>query len=291
MARVIDGKGIAANVRLDLQKKVEGHIASGARPPALSVVLVGDDPASSIYVNFKEKACKQIGMTTETHKLPKDTSESELIALIDKLNENPGIDGILVQLPLPKQIDKLRIIGRISPIKDVDGLGAKNQGLLSLGLPGHKPCTPLGVMKLLESTGVSLSGKKAAVIGRSILVGSPMVRLLTHAHATVFNIHSRTEDAPAIARQADIIVAAAGVPELVDKNWVKPGAILIDVGIHRKEERKLVGDLAYDEVEPIASHITPVPGGVGPMTIAMLLSNCIQAYEWRITGDHPYLVY
>ncbi|NRA43964.1 MAG: bifunctional methylenetetrahydrofolate dehydrogenase/methenyltetrahydrofolate cyclohydrolase FolD [Oligoflexales bacterium] len=291
MAQLIDGKAIAADIRLDLKSKVEQHLASGARPPALSVVLVGDDPASGIYVNFKEKACKQIGMKTETHRLPKETSESELVSLIDQLNNDPEVDGILVQLPLPKQIDKLRIIGRISPIKDVDGLGAKNQGLLSLGLAGHRPCTPLGVMKLLETTGIDLSGKQAAVIGRSILVGSPMVRLLGHANATVTNIHSRTTNARALAREADIIVAAAGVPELVKKDWVKPEAVLIDVGIHRNEGGKLVGDLAFDEVEPIASHITPVPGGVGPMTIAMLLSNCIQAYEWRITGDHPYLVY
>ncbi|MFK7822555.1 MAG: bifunctional methylenetetrahydrofolate dehydrogenase/methenyltetrahydrofolate cyclohydrolase FolD [Oligoflexales bacterium] len=291
MARVIDGKAIAAKIRLNLQSKVEQHTKSDTRPPALSVVLVGDDPASKIYVEFKEKACKQVGMSTQTHRLPQTTEETELIALIDRLNEDPEVDGILVQLPLPKQIDKLRIIGQISPIKDVDGLGAKNQGLLSLGLPGHRPCTPLGVMKLLEASEIELTGKLATVIGRSILVGSPMVRLLGHANATVQNIHSRTENPAAIARQADIIVAAAGVPELVNPDWVKPGAVLIDVGIHRSKEGKLVGDLAYRELEPIASYITPVPGGVGPMTIAMLLANCIQAYEWRLSGDHPYLVY
>ena len=292
MAKVIDGKAIAADIRLNLQAKVEQHLKGGSRPPALSVVLVGEDPASKIYVEFKEKACEQIGMNTQTHRLPKETGESELLALIDKLNADPSVDGILVQLPLPKQIDKLRIVGRISPIKDVDGLGAKNQGLLSLGLPGHRPCTPLGVMKLLEATEVELTGKQAAVIGRSILVGSPMVRLLTHANATVQNIHSRTLNPAAIACQADIIVAAAGVPELVKSEWVKPGAVLIDVGIHRiNGSNKLVGDLAYKELEPKASHITPVPGGVGPMTIAMLLANCIQAYEWRLTGDHPYVYY
>lgn len=291
MAKLIDGKAIAAQVRQDLQLRVKKHIDSGARPPKLSVVLVGNDPASGVYVNYKEKACREIGMDTQTHRLAQDADESEVLTLIEQLNADPAVDGILVQLPLPKQVDKFRVIAKISPIKDVDGLGATNQGLLSLGLAGHRPCTPLGVMKLLEITGIELAGKQAAVIGRSILVGSPMVRLLTHANATVVNLHSRSRNAQAIAREADILIAAAGVPELVNSEWVKPGAVLIDVGIHRSEGGKLLGDAAFKELEPICSHITPVPGGVGPMTIAMLLANSIQAYEWRLSGDHPYLSY
>lgn len=291
MTKIIDGKSIALQIRSDLKTVVQKYTQKNHRAPYLSVILVGNDPASKIYVGHKEKACQDVGIQTKTWHLSADTEEQELLQLIQTLNQDECIDGILLQLPLPPQINKTKAISSIAPLKDVDGLTPVNQGLLSLGLPSLHPCTPMGIMRLIQSTKTEVEGALAAVIGRSHLVGSPIAKLLTHANATVVAIHSKTLYPERLCQQADIVIAAAGSPKLVDETWIKPGSLVIDVGIHRDSSGKLVGDVNFEPVSQKTSFITPVPGGVGPMTIACLLSNCIKAYKWRQTGDHPYATF
>ncbi len=279
----IDGRAFAAALRA----KIAAEVASLLRPPGLAVVLVGDDPASAVYVRSKEKQTVEVGMRSFAHRLPADTAQADLVALVQTLNADPAVDGILVQLPLPNHIDELTVIGTIDPDKDVDGLHVVSAGRLASGLPGLVSCTPLGCKLLLDDVlGGDLSGKDAIVIGRSILVGKPVAQLLLAANATVTMAHSRTRDLVEKVRRADIVVAAVGRPEMVRGDWIKPGAVVIDVGINRIDagggKTRLVGDVAYDEVAAVASAITPVPGGVGPMTIACLLQNTLTAAQWRM---------
>lgn len=276
-ARVIDGKAHAAGLRA----AIAGEVAAMARKPGLAVVLVGDDPASRVYVANKGKATVAAGMASFEHRLSAETTQAALVALVDRLNRDDNVDGILVQLPLPRHLDALAVIDRIDPRKDVDGLGVVSAGRLASGLPGHVSCTPLGCMMLIrEALGDDLAGKDAVVIGRSILVGKPVAQLLLAADCTVTIAHSRTKDLPAVTGRADIVVAAVGRPEMVRGGWIKPGACVIDVGINRVEGR-LVGDVAFDEAVAVAGAITPVPGGVGPMTIACLLHNTLAAARMR----------
>jgi len=279
-ARIIDGKAIAAQVRAELVVGVRELEARGCRP-GLAVVLVGEDPASHVYVRNKTIACAEVGIRTFDHRLPASTSESDLLALVDRLNRDPEVDGILVQLPLPKGIDSRRVLLAINPAKDVDGFHPENLGRLLMGEPQFVACTPLGVMKLLEVAGTPLSGVDAIVIGRSNIVGKPMAALLLAANATVTIAHSRTRDLPARVRQADVVIAAVGQPELVKGDWIKPGATVIDVGMNRPDGGKLIGDVEFVEAAKRAGAITPVPGGVGPMTIAMLLSNTLVSARRR----------
>lgn len=276
--QVIDGKKISSTVKERLKSQIEEIVSSGKRSPCLAVILCGDDPASKVYVGHKEKACKAVGIISKTYRLPATTQENEILGLIHQLNADADVDGILVQLPLPDHISKVRAIAAVDPQKDVDGLVMGNQGLLAWGLPGLRPCTPAGVMELLDSIGVDLSGKRAVVIGRSVLVGNPVAQMLMQKNATVTIVHSRTKDPMSICKEADVLVVAAGKMHLVNKDWVKQGAVVIDVGMHRKEDGKLTGDVDYESVKDVASALTPVPGGVGPMTIAMLLDNCVKAY-------------
>ena len=278
-ARLIDGNAIGKKIRAQLKEKVSVLIASGRRNPCLAVILVGDDPASQVYVRHKEKACDDVGIKSKTFHLRAATPENEVLALITKLNQDPEVDGILPQLPMPPHIDRVRIISAINPEKDVDGLSFYNQGRLAWNLPALIPCTPAGVMELLKHENIDCGGKKAVVIGRSVLVGLPLQLLLTHANATVTCVHSKTKNPELIARDADILVAAAGSKHLVTKEWIKPGAVVIDVGIHKNDDGKLTGDVRPEDAIATASFFTPVPGGVGPMTIAMLMVNCVQAYE------------
>ena len=280
-ATMIDGTKIAQALRSELKVKVERHLAAKRRPPSLAVVLVGDDPASKIYVGNKEKGCAAIGILGKTVRLAASVTQKELETVLAELNADSAVDGILLQLPLPRGLDKDRAIDQIAPDKDVDGLTPMNQGRLVCQRPGLFCCTPSGCMELIKSTGVSIVGKRALVIGRSLLVGSPVRTMLMHAGATVTTAHSKTKEVQSIARESDILVVAAGVPELVRGDWIKPGAIVIDVGMHRGA-LGLVGDVAFKEALPSAGFITPVPGGVGPMTIAMLLANCVAAYELRL---------
>jgi methylenetetrahydrofolate dehydrogenase (NADP+) / methenyltetrahydrofolate cyclohydrolase len=285
-ASVIDGKAIAAALRARLQKDVAARAAKGLRSPGLAVVLVGDDPASSVYVRAKARMCVEIGMRSFEHRLASDTSERDLLNLISHLNADMAVDGILVQLPLPKAVDTQRIVAAIDPEKDVDGFHPVSVGRLSLGLPGFVPCTPAGCMKLLDSVRADLTGMFAVVIGRSNIVGKPMAQLLLARHCTVTVAHSRTADLPAVCRQADILAAAVGIPKFVKGGWIKPGAIVLDVGINRlppspHEPGGLVGDVDFEEAVAVAGAITPVPGGVGPMTIACLLSNTLESAARR----------
>ena len=278
-AKVLDGKALAAKFRGEIAAAVQAHRASGRRAPGLAVVLVGEDPASAVYVRNKRKACQEAGIIAKDFDLSKDTPEADLLALVQELNRDPAIDGILVQLPLPKQIDSTKVLNAVSPDKDVDGFHPINAGRLLLGEPGLAACTPVGVMALLDHAGVELVGKRAVVIGRSNIVGKPVAIMLLARHATVTICHSRTRDLPAVVREADVVIAAVGQTEMVRGDWIKPGATVIDVGMNRNSEGKLCGDVAYGEAIQVAGAITPVPGGVGPMTIAMLLSNTLQAYE------------
>jgi methylenetetrahydrofolate dehydrogenase (NADP+)/methenyltetrahydrofolate cyclohydrolase len=281
-ARVIDGKAVAAEVRERVATEVrELSAAHGGRVPGLATVLVGEDPASQVYVGNKRKQTEEVGMRSIHHGLEADTSEDELLALIGELNADDEVDGILVQLPLPEQIAQDAVIAAIDPRKDVDGLTAGSAGLLAQGRPGLVPCTPQGVMELLEHAGVQVSGAEAVIVGRSILVGRPLASLLLNANATVTVCHSRTRDLAEACRRADILVAAVGTPRLIRADWVKPGAAVIDVGTNRTEEG-LVGDVDFDAVREVAGAITPVPGGVGPMTIAMLLRNTVLAASVRL---------
>ena len=286
-ATLIDGKAYAAKLRAEIAEGVNAFRTETGLLPGLAVVLVGDDPASAVYVKSKERLTVEVGMRSFSHRLPDDTSQEELMALVETLNADDAVDGILVQLPLPKHLDELAVIGAISPDKDVDGLHVVSAGRLVAGLPGHVSCTPLGCMMLIRDTlGDTLSGKNAVVIGRSILVGKPVAQLLLAANCTVTMAHSRSVDLPEIVRRADIVVAAVGRAEMVKADWIKPGACVIDVGINRvpaalEGKTRIVGDVDFAGVSQIAGSITPVPGGVGPMTIACLLHNSLQAARLR----------
>ncbi len=299
MATILDGKAHGDRMLEGVRQGVEARLAQGRRAPALAVVLVGEDPASQVYVRNKSAACAKVGIRSLEHRLPAETPQAELDALIDRLNADPEVDGILVQLPLPKGLDAKRALHRISPAKDVDGFHPVNQGLLLEGLPGLRPCTPTACMSLLAHHGLELKGLRAVVLGRSEIVGKPMALMLLEQHATVTIAHSRTKDLPAVCREADLLVAAVGRPGLVEGSWIKPGAVVVDVGINRVEDLALgqqifaaepkkletlqakggvlCGDVRYGEAMAVASAVTPVPGGVGPLTIAGLLTNTLQA--------------
>src|SRR3954451_7668727 len=272
---IIDGKAVASQVRERVAAEVAQLRAAGV-VPGLATVLVGDDPASHVYVRMKRKACEEVGLVPIPHELQADTPQDELLALLQRLNGDPAVSGILLQLPLPAHIDSGAMTGAISPAKDVDGLTPINAGLLSQGRPALVPCTPLGGMELLAHAGVALEGARAVVLGRSGLVGKPAAQLLLAANATVTQCHSRTRDLAAVCREAEVLVAAVGVPKIVTGDMVREGAIVIDVGIHRTDDG-LVGDVDFEAVKDVAGAITPVPGGVGPMTIAMLLANTVKA--------------
>jgi methylenetetrahydrofolate dehydrogenase (NADP+)/methenyltetrahydrofolate cyclohydrolase len=277
--QILDGKAISAEIRASVKARVEAVAAQGRRPPGLAVVLLGANPASQVYVRNKRKACQEVGFYSELHELPADTSQQALLSLIDVLNAEPRIDGILVQLPLPSHIDQEEVIERILPTKDVDGFHPYNVGRLALRMPLLRPCTPKGVMTLLARTGCTLEGLDAVVIGQSNIVGRPMALELLAARCTITVCHSRTRDLAAKVREADVLVAAVGRPRFVPGDWIKEGALVIDVGINRLEDRTLVGDVDYEGCRERAAWITPVPGGVGPMTIASLLENTLDAAE------------
>lgn len=278
-AQLLDGKVISAEIREQVKAQVATRVAAGQRAPGLIVVLVGENPASQVYVRNKQNACEQVGFHSELLRLPADTSQDKLLALIDELNARSDVDGILVQLPLPKQIDEDRVTERILPTKDVDGFHPYNIGRLVLRQPLLRPCTPKGVMTMLAHTGIDLVGKDAVIVGQSNIVGRPMFLELLMARCTVTVCHSKTKDLAGKLRSADIVVAAVGVPRFVKAEWVKPGAIVIDVGINRVEDGSLCGDVDTEAVSKVASWITPVPGGVGPMTVATLLENTLLAAE------------
>ncbi len=288
-ARIIDGKAFALDLRDRVGAAVPAFQAATGRVPGLTVVIVGEDAASQVYVRAKGKATEAAGMASATHRLPADTTQADLLALVTALNADEAVDGILVQLPLPRHIDESAVIDAIDPDKDVDGFHVVNSGRLAAGLPGLVPCTPLGCLMLLEDVLGDLSGLDAVVIGRSNIVGKPMAQLLTAKSCTVTIAHSRTRDLPAVCRRADILVAAVGRPEMIKADWVKPGATVIDVGINRIDANdpggaggtKLVGDVDFAGVSAVAGAITPVPGGVGPMTIAVLLRNTLVAAHLR----------
>jgi methylenetetrahydrofolate dehydrogenase (NADP+)/methenyltetrahydrofolate cyclohydrolase len=278
-ARVIDGKAVAARVRAEVAADVAAFVAETGRTPGLATILVGEDPASSVYVGGKQTACKEVGIRGFDHRLAANTPQDEVTALLRTLNADPDVSGILLQLPVPAPLDGAQLTGLISAYKDVDGLTPVSAGLLASGLPGLRPCTPSGVIELLAEACPELEGAEAVVIGRSNLFGKPMAQLLLEANATVTICHSRTRDLAAVCRRAEILVAAVGRSEMVRADWVKPGAVVIDVGINRTttDPPKLVGDVAFAEVAEVAGAITPVPGGVGPMTIACLLRNTLEA--------------
>ncbi len=279
MAILIDGKATAAAMKAELKEKIEAFSAKNGFTPGLAVIIVGNDPASAVYVRNKENACAAVGIHSETFRLPEDTTEEELLALIRKLNTDEKLHGILVQLPLPKQISEERVIATISPRKDVDAFHAENVGRIMTGNYHFVPCTPAGVMALLERYNIEVQGKRCVVIGRSNIVGKPQAMLLLEKNGTVTVCHSRTQNLPSVTREADIIVAAVGRPNFVTADMVKEGATVIDVGINRLPDGKLCGDVAFEEVEKKAYAITPVPGGVGPMTVTMLLYNTLTAAE------------
>ena len=283
-AKIIDGKAFAEGLRRRIGEAVAGIRSQAGAVPGLAVVLVGDDPASRVYVRNKAAQTREVGMNSFEHRLSAETSEGELLALIGRLNADPAVDGILVQLPLPKQIDAAKVLDAIDPEKDVDGFHLVNVGRLATGLPGLVPCTPLGCLMLLQDRLGDLAGRRALVLGRSNIVGKPMAQLLLKENCTVTIAHSRTRDLPAECRRAEILIAAVGRPEMVKGDWVQPGAVVIDVGINRVEQggkARLVGDVAFSEALPVAGAITPVPGGVGPMTIACLLQNTLTAFRRR----------
>ncbi len=278
-ARIIDGKKIAAALLADITSRVSEHVVRGGRPPGLAVIMVGDNPASLVYVRNKRKACTEVGVASFSHDLPADTVQAALLARIDRLNDDPGVDGILVQLPLPAHIDPQTVIERIHPGKDVDGFHPYNIGRLVLRIPVLRPCTPLGVMRLLESTGEPIMGRNAVVVGASNNVGRPMSLELLLAGATGTTCHRFTRDVPDHLARADIVVVAVGKPGIVKGEWIKPGATVIDVGINREADGTLVGDVEFEATRQRAAWITPVPGGVGPMTVASLLLNTFEAAE------------
>jgi methylenetetrahydrofolate dehydrogenase (NADP+)/methenyltetrahydrofolate cyclohydrolase len=285
-AQILDGKAIAADLRQTIKTKVSEMSDAGRRPPGLAVVLVGEDAASQVYVRNKQRSCEEVGFFSELHRLDADISESRLLRLIDKLNEREEIDGILVQLPLPEQIDEEAVIERILPTKDVDGFHPYNVGRLALKMPILRPCTPRGVMTMLERTGHKLEGLDAVIIGQSNIVGRPMALELLAARCTITVCHSRTKDLEGKIRNADIVVAAVGRPEFVQGDWIKEGALVIDVGINRREDGTLCGDVDFEACKEKAAWITPVPGGVGPMTIATLLENTLQARKLHSSATY-----
>jgi methylenetetrahydrofolate dehydrogenase (NADP+)/methenyltetrahydrofolate cyclohydrolase len=275
-ATVIDGRAVAARLREQVKVQAAAFAHEHGRPPGLATIMVGDDPASAVYVAGKHKASAEAGIASFDHRLPADASREEVAALIERLNADPECSGMIVQLPVPEHLDGVELTGLVDPDKDVDGLTPISAGRLALGLPGLRPCTPSGVMDLLAEAGAELTGAEAVVIGRSNLFGKPMAQMLIGASATVTVCHSRTRDLPEVTRRADVLIAAVGRAEMVKADWVKPGAIVVDVGMNRLASG-LVGDVAYAEVAEVASAITPVPGGVGPMTIAGLLRNTVEA--------------
>lgn len=283
MTQLLDGKSLAQSIQQELAKEIQELTQPGGRPPGLAVIMVGNNPASTAYVRNKERSCERVGIASFSQHLPETTTQAQLLELIQSLNQNPLVDGILLQLPVPDHLDANELLYRIAPEKDVDGLHPMNLGRLVRGEPGLFSCTPAGVMQLLSAYDIELSGKTAVVLGRSILVGKPMALMLLAANATVIMAHSRTPDLPAVTRQADILVTAVGRSDLITAAMVKPGAIVIDVGINRMitptGQSQLVGDVAFDEVQSVAAAITPVPGGIGPMTVAMLLRNTVLSYR------------
>lgn len=276
MAQIIDGKLISKQIKDELKEKV-ATLKSEGKEICLAVIQVGNDPASTVYVGNKKKACEYIGIKSLAYEVPDETTEEELLGIIDKLNKDASVHGILVQLPVPKHINEEKIINAISPSKDVDGFHPASVGALSIGQKGFVSCTPAGVIQLLKRSNIEISGKECVVIGRSNIVGKPMSMLLLRENGTVTICHSRTKDLKEVCKRADILVVAIGKPRMIDASYVKEGATVIDVGIHRDENNKLCGDVDYASVEPVAGAITPVPGGVGPMTIAMLMNNCVEA--------------
>jgi len=281
-AELIDGRQLSKDVRAELASEIEEITEQLGRPPGLAVVLVGDDPASKIYVRNKERSCERLGMHGEVIRMPADSTHEEVVATVKELNARDEIDGIIVQSPPPEQVDFDDVVEAIDPAKDVDGLHPSSLGLLAAGRANLVACTPLGIMEMLKRYDVDIKGKNATVVGRSNLVGKPMALLLLHSHATVTICHSRTKDLKEECRRADILVAAAGRHGLITGDMVKPGAVVIDVGIHRVGEKKLEGDVVFDEAREKASLITPVPGGVGPMTVTMLLANTVKAARNRL---------
>ena len=278
MAILIDGKAISTQIKDEVKEQVS-ELSKKGITVSLAVIQVGNDPASSVYVRNKKKACEYCGIKSLSYELPEETTEEELLKLIRDLNENKDCNGILVQLPLPKHINEDRILDEISPLKDVDGFHPVNVGCLSIGKPGFVSCTPAGVIELIKRSGYTIEGKECVVIGRSNIVGKPMALLLLRENGTVTVTHSRTQNLKEVAKRADILVVAIGKPKMIDASYVKEGAVVIDVGIHRDSENKLCGDVDFESVEKIAGAITPVPGGVGPMTIAMLMKNCAHSVE------------
>lgn len=276
MAQLIDGKAISTRIKEELKIKVAEMKAQGVEV-TLAVIQVGNDPASTVYVGNKKKACEYIGIRSLAYELPEETTEEELLRLIEELNKRQDVNGILVQLPLPKHIEEEKILNTISPLKDVDGFHPQNVGALCIGKPGFVSCTPAGIIQLLKRSGIEIAGKECVVIGRSNIVGKPMALLLIRENGTVTIAHSRTKDLKEVTGRADILVVAVGKPKMITADYVKEGAVVIDVGIHRNEQNKLCGDVDFESVEPKCSAITPVPGGVGPMTIAMLMNNCVES--------------
>lgn len=276
MAQIIDGKAISAQIKDELKQKVSDIKAQG-KEITLAVIQVGTDPASTVYVGNKKKACEYIGIRSLAYELSEETTEQELLALIDGLNQRADVNGILVQLPLPAHIDEDKVIRSIAPEKDVDGFHPQSVGALCIGEKGFVSCTPAGIIQLLKRSGIEITGKECVVVGRSNIVGKPMALLLLRENGTVTVAHSKTKDLASVTKRADILVAAIGKPKFFTREYIKEGAVVIDVGIHRMENKKLCGDVDYDDVAPVCSAITPVPGGVGPMTIAMLMSNCVES--------------
>ncbi len=279
MSNILNGKELSAKVREDLRTETEKLFAEYGKRPGLAVIIVGDDPASRIYVNNKKKACAEIGFTSWEYALPAETTEAELLELIKKLNADPEVHGILCQLPLPKHLDEKTVINSIDPKKDVDAFHPVNVGKIMIGDYDYLPCTPAGCMELIHSAGISVSGKKCVVVGRSNIVGKPMSMLLLHENGTVTTCHSRTKDLKSECLQADVLVVATGKAKMITGDMVKDGVVVVDVGMDRDEDGKLCGDVDFDSVAPKASYITPVPGGVGPMTIAMLMKNTLTAFK------------
>jgi methylenetetrahydrofolate dehydrogenase (NADP+)/methenyltetrahydrofolate cyclohydrolase len=281
MTQIIDGKKISAEIKDELKEKVSALKAEG-KEITLAVIQVGNDPASTVYVGNKKKSCAYIGIRSLAYELPENTTEEELLSLVNQLNESRDVHGILVQLPLPKQINEDKIIKAIAPAKDVDGFHPQSVGALSIGQPGFVSCTPAGIIQLLKRSGITIDGKECVIVGRSNIVGKPMALLLLRENGTITVCHSHTKNLKEVCKRADILVAAIGKPKFFNHEYIKEGAVVIDVGIHRNENNKLCGDVDYDDVFSHVSAITPVPGGVGPMTIAMLMYNCVQAAEMEI---------
>ncbi len=278
-AKIIDGKAVAASIRSDIKQAIDARKAEGLRAPGLAVILVGNDPASQVYVNHKRKACEEVGIISTVLTPEADIEQHELLELVDRFNADPDVDGILVQLPLPEHINESTVTERIRPDKDVDGFHPYNIGRLAQKRPELRPCTPYGVMKLLESTGITTRGARAVIVGASNIVGRPMALELLYADATITVCNSKTQDLPGVISQADIVVVAVGRRHFVKGEWIKPGAVVIDVGMHRGEDGKLSGDVEFEAAAERAGWITPVPGGVGPMTVAMLMQNTLEACQ------------